>query len=81
HSVARCIADDPSSHKTNWPPLIPLASRPDLRTIVGSPAFPQSAESDPVYQSLREHPNSVIVYTGPDVHEVEGAFLAVGAHH
>lgn len=39
----------------------------------------QSADSDPVYQSLREHPNSVIVYTGPDVHEVEGAFLAVGS--
>ncbi|MGE3163628.1 MAG: hypothetical protein AB7O52_01840 [Planctomycetota bacterium] len=37
-----------------------------------------SSERDQVYNALREHPNSVIIYTGPVGSDLEGAFLDHG---
>lgn len=37
-----------------------------------------TTDRDRVYSKLREHANSVIVFTGPDAEEMEGAFLDGG---
>ncbi|MFQ5654257.1 MAG: hypothetical protein ACE5GW_05965 [Planctomycetota bacterium] len=35
-------------------------------------------DRDTVYQALRDHPNSVIIYTGPVDEDTDGAFLDSG---
>ncbi|MCA8961124.1 MAG: hypothetical protein KDC38_11455 [Planctomycetes bacterium] len=37
-----------------------------------------SPDRDVVYNALRTHPNSVIIFAGPDAGELEGAFLDSG---
>ncbi|MCI0652489.1 MAG: hypothetical protein L0Z55_11475 [Planctomycetes bacterium] len=38
-----------------------------------------SNTQEPVYEALRECPNSMVIYTGPGAEEADGAFIDRGA--
>jgi len=50
---------------------------PDGRVTHGD-VIDASPDPDPVYARLQDHPNSVIVFAGPEDEELEGAFLDSG---